>query len=528
MSDDSSSDDAFFDVLEELGGEPVVLKAEDSVIPRASPRTSPRTSPRVVPRELPTSDDEVKIPSVFLAHGPRNSRLLAKSKEIARQLTEDEKKTSEKLNHLQQLRNAFLHELNDNGSQITYTQKNAASMIDTLVEKYHTKDIDLYLKRHYYCFSDVSSVHLDVSHSLDPLLLSVIHGDRLFASTIGGNLLKMGFSRSDIVDWFLANCYSVEELQFGVAMTEDLPSGGTPSENLPSGETPSEIIPNRKNPEIRFNKLFAAIGGNPPGTCLPLKLVHYNTNPQLTVLRLRLVMIEGYNMQEDKFIEHFIRAVSDFTLNKEARELLRGEVVRPVMERLAQSPTAAETLQRALGKIETRAPQDTHPYTNKNGEIIGNFVHHVHEAMKDGPGRQLANQLVRGFLFGKAATESEDISPEEATAVVGTISRVHVGAEHVTQIMCNSSKASMCSTILTKHIYYGTNQRQWVAELKRQLHLSKDELQEKIGTCARVTPSICRTILTYGLSEIYHELERLGQVLDKNVVFYQADPFYGP
>lgn len=505
MSDSDSSDGILDVIAKKSRTETELAPVNSGATPRdnprdnsrATPRAKSRPSPRVTPRATksanpPLSPDEVYIPPVFLAHGPRNSRLLKKSKEIALQIEQDAKRTASQIEQLDNLKKAFLREINDNGSHVTFNLKNATPMIEKYVQMHHTNEAGLHLQRHFYCFNDVYRLELPFSEKTAEVLLSVVNGDRTCPSEVGRNLAKSGIPEVEAVRFFLSRCYTEDELRFGITVLQHATLGNG------------------------FHDLFSALGSYPEHE-LPLKLIHYNGHPALTVLRLRLVFQTGLScIDEKEQLRYFFIACLDYVLNKEARQMLRDEFIRPIFPLL---PQLGLLWTETLIAVETRTP-DVHPYTNfKEAELTANFIDHVHELFPELP---VVRELERFFLTG----EQHQSGPMAAEELISVVARV--GAEiSETEAYLRGFQAQLACKKLVAAVYGPTpGKQQWMPRLQKALQRAKDQLQERLGHVLRGSGA-GKHVLTLALSDTYHEFDWLSHAVDKTLVYHEGDIFYG-
>lgn len=504
-------------------------KIKQSTQKKAEKKPEKKPENNVPPRIL-EDEDEIHIPAIFLTQGAKNTRLLRQGEEIKRQMTEDEKRMKAQAEELARLRNKVLSELNDNGTQFVYSLKNDAELVEKYVQKYYFKDQTAMTQRHFFYFSNITNVKIEspVNETLSLLFTEMVS---LLDARNHANLLQIlernGITIDTLVNYALVNIKNetvldlVESFVYYVSTEHKETSGGVSSTNSQAGLT--------------IDKYMEGLGAY-QGSDLPLKLVHYNNSPRLTILRLCIVF--HYKLMSKEEIElaitHFLLSISDFILNKREKSLLLERFVRPVFERLVSTcgdiDEVSLLIEDLLDLLKTHIYGEETQVLLKDHEIQFNIlsalwtVFHKHK----GDAGKVVTGLVLDYL---KFTNNDDVSYSvlKMANVITKIGETKVTSSNTSNIYKNAFRAQLTTSMLTNLINdQQVKHKQDYFLLRQQLLDCKDHLQESIGKILfmKMDDVPLKASLSVALSETYHIIDHLSTVLDKNVVFLKRDLFY--
>lgn len=476
------------------------------------------------------SEGELEIPAIFLTQGAKNSRLLRQSKEIAKQLTEDELRRKANEEELKELETKLMAELNDNGLVHLYQ---STQEIESYVHRYYAKDQTLNAQRHYYYLNEVFKVDMAV----DLPYLRLLFGN-IFEFTSRNHphlvvsLAENGIDISTFVGYALANVDSIRHLEAVEAFTR---------------YATSEVDDASSSSLGSLSHVLTKVGARED---VSLKLVHYNNYPKLLILRLSMVfhLFIHFSMSTEFFLEmlqQFILASSDFLLNKREKTYLLERFVKPVFQRMIQKrllslPASAPDDARDVVVIEISqvlASINTCTYgeaagewRSKDYELRYNFLHNLHFAF---PHKHTQiNEVIE--LLSMAFIDCETPSVQTLTTVINRIGKTDIEEKtQANKVFHNVYKARIVSIFLMD-LLYGSSLQQLQAQkkefliLRKGLETCKDHLQHAIGRILymRAENVGCKMEISTALSKTYHVLDHLNTALDRNMVFIRNDIFY--
>lgn len=487
-------------------------------------RTDKTASTKEQTPSTPKEDDEIAIPAIFLTQGAKNFKLLRQSEEINRQMTEDELRMKAQATELSNLQSKFLAELNDNGSRFTYTLKNNGELVEKYVQKYYSKNHTLTTHRHFFYFREVE-VSLETSDKDVLRLLTTVLSSALSETNrayLGDVLSRNGVDITDFVHYALVHVHEEGILRSIAQFLVDCPDRMQETGGLSISS---------------YMERLGAI----QTLKLPLKLVHYNNQPRLLILRLSIVFFYKLRSPSQSelhdIVKEFMLAMSDFILNSKEKSLLLGEFVRPVFEMLVSKFPNAEgvitAVENVLSGISTHIYGEDEEIVLKNEEIRFNILNSLWVCFsKDqGDAGQVVIQLSLNYL--KFSGPNPSLSVPNLTDIIQRIGEAKVtgaGLQLITNTLYkNMFRAQIVTSLLVNLMYEtGPKQKKHYLNLRLVLLDCKDHLQESIGRLLYMkTEDVpLKPTLSMALSETYHTFEHFSVVLDKNMAFIKIDLFY--
>lgn len=475
-------------------------------------------------------DDEIFIPAVFTTQGTKNSKLLKQSEEIDRQLTGEEARMKAQAEELASLRANILDELNDNGTMFRYSLRNDGELVEKNVQQVYAKDHLLETHRHFFYFDDIlQSDNIVFNESVDLLFkLMTLQWHIDNHANLVEILRHNGISMEEVVAYACQKVYDetlLDLVERFVVYASDFGPDHVPFERTDTNSSGSSITQRLKG-----------LGARIQPTQL-LKLVHYNNNARILILKLCIVFHYNLTKQIDELeivVKHFLLSMSDFILNKREKELLLTKFVGPVFHRIISVCNDNDKMIILVENVINGL--NTHIYGTEKGselkdhELHYNIVHNVWIAFcqESGNGRDVAELLILNYLkFSE--NDSISYSVVDLALVVTKIGKTKVCPINRSPIYKNIYRAHISTSLLTNLIYgqRGKNKHEYFS-LQQSLLDCKDHLQESIGRLLYMSLDELpdKVLLSTALSETYHVIDQFTSVLDKNIIFLKRDFFY--
>lgn len=472
---------------------------------------------------LPSEDkDDIEIPAIFLTQGAKNARLLRQSKEIDRQMVEDEEKMRAQAEELRALQEKILTEINDNGSQFIYSHKNDSELIEKYVLKHYSKDQTLMTHRHFFYFEERKNVDLPtygesvlslVFTSMTPLLNETDHMKLLEI------LRHNNISMENFVNYVLTTVTDETLLDLAERFLHSV-----------SFKTEKHV-----SSDVTIDTYMETLGAV-QADVTPLKLVHYNNNPRALILRLCIAFHFVLMTNEDitAIVNHYILAMSDFILNKREKSLLIEKFICPVFDRLLlkceSSEKLATLLDSLLNLIDTRIYADKTEIISKKFEIQFNVLNALWTCFcnHQGDSGEVTTMLILRFLkFDESQTPTYQVL--SLVDVVNEIGQSKISHPNLSSIHKNVYRAKLVVILLTRLVYdQQPKQKNEYFVLSKAILDCKDRLQESIGKLLFMNSESIpdKVPISMALSETYHVIDHFSVVLDKNLIFLKRDLFY--
>lgn len=489
----------------------------NAIMPKAAKKITKSETP-TAPPSAADSDDEVRIPTIFLTQGAKNTSLLKKANTISQHIREEHEKTVRQLEELDQLRKEFLAEINDNGSSLVYTPKMAHQMIETHIQSHYANHCSLRTHRHFFFFNDVyrvdlGGVALEKLGVIEPLGYSL---DSSLYPTFSKALRARNVSKEEIALWYIENCLDervlAEVLLFLRFYERDSGTVSTLADSL------------------------LKVSGNKASFEAPLKLVQFNNSTRLSILRAAMLFEVYSPIERETYILSFILASSDFHANKRERQLLIEALSKPTFSKIILTlDSAAAELSEILLRIQThyygKSPDSN---KQKDYELAYNLLSNLHLAFKHDdtstPARKVINSLLRSFLQDKIDEDPASISINQIIEILDSeLPLLPTAALHLllaNSIYKYSYKAKLSVTLLTELMYSDVNKKPFLS-LHIQLQSLKDRIQQDMSQWLFLSSeSQYKADVSGALSEAYHALDHFSNVLNKNIPLIQKDLFY--
>ena len=337
---DDDSDSEEFSILDLIGNQksPNIKKYKSKAQAVKSKDASPEVSNKNhqhsnIHSQEAKDEFDIELPTIFLTDAKKNEELAIKNAKIRADLVEDELHMQQEYKRLQRRKQEIIDELNDNG--VRGQNFSLSNNRDNLfVEKLLQSDLkglktDNLTQRHFYLYSN-PPIENDLNTNL-PFLINI--------STLCNELQPCNYEIlysnissffTQLVNYVLTNTQDLNCLVLFSKFLEYLYKSNISSSD---GITEKEFVNYIKN-----------IGGESeyikPNSVLqmPLKLVHYNTQYRLTIVRLSIIF--HYTLFVTKNATHevlykimlktFILSLCDFNLNDGNVNELITNLVTPV------------------------------------------------------------------------------------------------------------------------------------------------------------------------------------------------------
>lgn len=426
------------------------------------PPSSPTLEPHTVPAAKRHRPDDIVIPAIFLTEGKKNTRILRQNERIESGFRHELQQRDAHVRHMHALQQALLAELNDNGAGAVFT---AGPDVDRLLKRVSAQDSRMVTERHFYYFDEAgagegAAAIADLAHLVQ------------FPQALAKALQSRG----------MGICTFAEQ-----ALGWD---------SVPLLEKVARFVWSQPPQGASLDQLMARIGARDSTS---VKLVHYNNNARLTIIRASIVF--ALCRGAASLCRQLVLCSLDFILNKRERLYLVEWVVNPVVDYLLPE---TEPIQRALdGLVLTH---NGTPLLRKKLEAHYNFLCNAAH-----PG---LDPLRYQFLYNHSAFSIERL--------LDAIESIGCASMDLDTVFHNHYRAHLAARIVTRHFYQAHKE---CAKLQVALHRAKDKLQSTLGHFANETSIRDKSELASVCSETYHVLNNAAAVLDKNVVFFQRS-FY--
>lgn len=284
----------------------------------------------------PRDEFDIELPTIFLTDAKKNEELAKKNARIRADLAEDERNMQQEYKRLQRRKQQIIDELNDNGvigQNFILTNDRDNQFVERLLQSdLKGSKTDNLTQRHFYLYSNPS-----VENNLDtgvpfPINISTLYIE-LRPENYENLYLNVSPFFTQFFNYIIVNVHDLNCLILFSRFLEFLYK--------------SDFISLDSITEKEFVTYVKSIGGETKyikpdsHTQMPLKLLHYNSQYRLTIVRLSIVFCyvlfvtkNDYTVAEDTLyktmLKTFLLSLCDFNFNEGNVNELITNFITPV------------------------------------------------------------------------------------------------------------------------------------------------------------------------------------------------------